>query len=253
MIVQSVDRVFDIVELLSHNTDGLSLTAISHELDLPTSTVHRLLSVLKDRNYIDKKESTNLYHLGLGFVELTSKVLNSLELTTEAKSHLYQLSHQVDQVVFLAIAQEGYVVYIDKYVPYNDYRNYCSLGTRMDMYCTALGKALLIAYSDREIQALYRDRPLKAITEKTIVEVDTLIEEIRMNRTRGYSIDDEENTPGRFCVAAPVYDYRGKIIAAISTSWLLASKEESAKEKNIALIKKTALDISLSMGYLNRS
>ncbi|MDC7218706.1 MAG: helix-turn-helix domain-containing protein [Spirochaetales bacterium] len=73
MGVQSVERVFDIVELLSRHSDGLNLTAISRELKLPTSTVYRLLTVLKDRNYIEKREDCSLYRLGVGFEEISEK------------------------------------------------------------------------------------------------------------------------------------------------------------------------------------
>ena len=80
MKVQSIDRVFDILEMLSREPEGLKLTEISQKINLPTSTVFRLLSVLRDRNYIDKNEERNIYRLGLGFIELTSMHLINLEL-----------------------------------------------------------------------------------------------------------------------------------------------------------------------------
>ena len=94
MSVQSIDRTFDILELLSHFESGLSLTEISEKIDLPKSTVHRLLKVLRDRNYIEKSESPNVYRLGLAFIELCSGLLNSLELKTEAQVYLRKLMQQ---------------------------------------------------------------------------------------------------------------------------------------------------------------
>jgi DNA-binding IclR family transcriptional regulator len=253
MKVQSIDRAFDIMEHLSREPEGLSLTMISQKLNLPTSTVFRLLSVLRDRNYIDKNDTTNVYKLGLGFLELTSMYLGSLELKTEAKPYLRRLSQQTGQVVFMGIEQQNELVYIDKYDQFNERNNYCFIGQRHQLYCTALGKSLLIGHSNEDIRMLYEHTGLAPYTEKTITDIDELIKQIEQNRERGYSIDDEENVMGIYCVASPVYDYRGVIIAAVSTSWHLDSKEVHDRERNIALVKETAFEISTHMGYINRS
>lgn len=253
MKVQSIDRAFDILEHLSRNPEGLSLTTISNKLDLPTSTVFRLLSVLKDRNYISKNKATNLYRLGLGCIELTSMFLGSLELKTEAQPYLRRLSLQLGQVVFMGIESDNELVYIDKYEQFNDRDNYCFIGQRHQLYCTSLGKSLLIGYSNDEIRNLYKKTGLKSYTEKTITDIEELIRQIDQNRINQYSIDDEENLMGTYCVAAPVYDYRGKIISSISTSWSLKAYGLTNFERNVALVKETANEISTHMGYINKS
>jgi len=250
MKVQSIDRVFDILEMLSREPEGLKLTEISQKINLPTSTVFRLLSVLRDRNYIDKNEERNIYRLGLGFIELTSMHLMNLELKTESQPFLRRLSKTTGQVVFMGIIQDGLLVYIDKYEIENDPHKYCIIGQRHQLYCTALGKSLLIDYSDEEIRKLYYKKPFEVFTPKTITDVETLIEDIHLNHARGYSFDDEENKGGVICVAAPIYDYRGKIIAAISTSW--DSQQRNLLEKNVELVKQTAMDISIGMGMNKR-
>jgi DNA-binding IclR family transcriptional regulator len=251
MKVQSIDRVFDILEQLSREPEGMKLTEISQKLDLPTSTVYRLLSVLSDRNYAEKNDENNRYRLGLGLVELTSSFLSSLELKTEARPLLKQLSKVTEQVVFMGIEQEGEVVYIDRFERFNNHRSYCIIGSRMPMYCTALGKTLLMAFKDTEIRNLYAVKEMAPITEHTITDVDELISAIRINRSRGYSEDNEENTFGRYCVAAPVYDYRRNLIAAISTSWEINSAEDSNKDRCIELVLKTAREISVRMGWID--
>lgn len=249
MKVQSIDRVFDILELLSTEHEGLSLTLISQKVDLPTSTVYRLLSVLRDRNYIEKNDATNVYRLGLGFVELTSLYLNNVELKTEAHPYLRRLSTLTGQVVFMGIEQDGELVYIDKYEQFNEIRKYCFIGQRRPLYCTALGKSLLSGFEDDGIRQLYRDKELKAMTPNTITDVEALIREVRRTRERGYAIDNEEIEEGLYCVSAPVYDYRGTVIAAISTSWDLVKHGSSDREKNIDLVKEKALEISIRMGF----
>ena len=249
MKVQSIDRVFDILELLSSEHEGLSLTAISERLDLPVSTVFRLLSVLRTRNYVEKNDSTNVYRLGLGFVELTSLYLSNIELKTEAQPYLRHLSRSTGQVVFMGIEQDGELVYIDKYEEFNEIRDYCFIGQRRPLHCTALGKSLLSGLTDEEIRELYKDRKLEAMTPNTITDVEELIEETHRIAKRGYSIDDEEIEKDMWCVAAPVRDYRGLIIAALSTSWDRHGHADADMDRNIELVKQNALNISIRMGY----
>ena len=249
MKVQSIDRTFDILELLAFHDNGMNLTEIGKHLDLPRSTVFRLLAVLRDRNYIEKNDSSSVYRLGLGFIGLCSGLLNSLELKTEAQVHLRRLSSLTNQVVFLAIEQEGEVAYIDKVERHREIRSYCFIGQRVPMYCSALGKSLLMAYSEEGIREYAARTPMEKKTENTITDADSLIKELEDSRKRGYSVDNEEIDLGMKCVAAPIYDYRNTIIAAVSTSWDLAGSEEDVTERNIALVKETAHEISLRMGF----
>ncbi len=252
MKVQSIDRAFDIMEHLSREPEGLSLTEISQKLELPTSTVYRLLSVLRDRNYIDKNDSTSVYRLGLGFLELTSMYLGSLELKTEAQPYLRNLSKMTGQVVFLGIEQDNELVFIDRYEQYNEMRKYCFIGQRHQLYCTALGKSLLIGHTNENIRKIYEKKGLKPYTENTITDIDELIRQIDLNRERKYSIDNQENEVGTYGIAAPVYDYRGIIIAAVSSPWSLDSQVLPDRERIIELVKQTAAEISKRLGYIKR-
>jgi len=148
MKVQSVDRTFDILELLSKEKNGLSLTEISKNLDL---------SVLKKRGYIEQIKNRGIYKMGMEFVELCSNLLNNLELKTEADPFLRKLSMLTNQTVFLAIYQDNSVVYIDKVEQYNSLRKYSIIGQRRPLHCTALGKSLLAGFSEFEIRQLYED------------------------------------------------------------------------------------------------
>ena len=253
MSVQSIDRTFDILELLSRFERGLSLTEISEKIDLPKSTVHRLLKVLRDRNYIEKSDSPNVYHLGLGFIELCSSLLNSLELKTEAQVYLRKLMQQTGQVVFLAIRQEDEIIYIDKKEKHTGIRDYCFIGQRRPLYCTALGKALLTGCSDDEIREIVDPAGMTGFTGNTITNVDSLIRDVHISRERGYSIDNEEVEPGMKCVSAPILDYRNTVIAAVSTSWDLSSSKDDFTEHNAGLIMETARSISLRMGYREKT
>lgn len=253
MSVQSIDRTFDILELMARQDRGMTLTEIAEQIDLPKSTVHRLLAVLRERNYIEKNDSSSIYRLGLEFIELCSGLLNSLELKTEAQPDLRRLSLQTGQVVFLAIEQEGELVYIDKIDKFNEIRSYCFIGQRRPLYCTALGKALLTGRSNEEIRELIDEEQMTPYTEHTLTSLSALIEDVAQSRSRGYAIDNEEVELGMRCVAAAIKDYRNMVIAAVSTSWDLEQYEEDMTNRNARFVQEAARAISLRMGYRTKS
>ena len=251
MKVQSLDRAFDILELLSREQHGLNLTEIGNRLDLHKSTVYRLLQALKQRGYIEKS-SQGSYRLGMEFIELSSLYLNNLELKTEAQPILRELSSLSGNTAFLATVQEDEVVYIDKMETFNSLRKYSIIGQRAPLYCTALGKSILTGKTDEQIRGLYGDRELKIFTEKTIRSVDALIEDVEKTRRRGWSLDDEEYEQGLRCIGAPIRDYRNAVIAAVSTSGYATVITSKRVEEIAAYVVKAARDISQRMGYRNQ-
>jgi len=246
--VQSIERAFDILELLSHESRGLALTKIGASLDLHKSTVHRLLSVLKNRGYIEQVQESGRYRLGPGFVELASLFLNSIELKTEAEPHLRQLSQITGQTAFLATLQGSEVVYLDKVEQYNSLRKYSIIGQRRPVYCTALGKALVMHRSRAELEQILRGAPFRRHTPHTHPNVASLLRDLKACRVRGWTTDTEEYEPDVRCLAAPIHDYRGSVVAAVSTAW--NTRSTSVSFKHIAPpVVEAARQISARLGF----
>jgi IclR family transcriptional regulator, KDG regulon repressor len=252
MSVQSIDRTFDIIELLSRESRSIPMTEIGRRLDLHKSTVHRLLTTLRNRGYVEKEEDTGNYKLGLGFIELASLYLNSLELKTEAIPFLNQLTKQTGQTTFLATMDGAEIVYMDKVETYTSLRRYTIIGKRLPMHATSLGKAMLSGLENNEIEALYPERKLNLVTKKTIPTFDVLMKEIKQIRGRGWSIDDEENEKGTRCIGAPIFDYRDRVIAAISLAWDINVHPELTWNDYSKQVVKCAADISIKMGCTQR-
>jgi IclR family KDG regulon transcriptional repressor len=217
--VQSIERVFDILELLSHEPKGMNLTKVGTSLSLHKSTVYRLLMVLKKRGYIEKEEDSGRYRLGPGFVELASLLLNSVELKTEAEPHLRQLSQVTGQTVFLATLQDNEVVYLDKVESFNSLRKYSIIGQRRPLFCTSLGKAMIMNLPADELNELIKDTVFEKYTANTHKDMQALLKDLDVCRKRGWAADDEEFEPNVRCLGAPVYDYRGTVVAAVSAVW----------------------------------
>ncbi len=246
--VQSIERVFDILELLSHESRGVALTQIGSRLDLHKSTVHRLLSVLKKRGYIEQLPESGRYRLGLGFVELASLFLNNIELKTEAEPHLRQLSQATGQTAFLATLHGSEVVYLDKVEQYNSLRKYSIIGQRRPVYCTALGKALVMNRSRAELEQMLGTAPFRTYTPHGHANLASLLKDLKSSRTRGWTTDNEEYEPNVHCVSAPIHDYRGAVVAAVSAAWNTRSTTVSFRQVAPSVVE-AARQISARLGF----
>lgn len=247
--VQSLDRALDIIELLYHEPKGLGVTEISLRLELHKSTVHRILQALAARGFVEKDETSQAYKLGFTFIEIASSRLNQLELKTEATPFLRRLVERLGQPAHLAILSGVDVVYIDKIESLASIRMYSHIGKRIPAYSSALGKSLLMDTSPVELAALARGIEYRSFAKGTRLGPEAFIEAVSQAKERGWSLDDEENEDGIRCVGAPVRDYTGKIIAAISVS---GDRRVIAPEKDgetAAYVLEAAAAISARMGY----
>lgn len=251
--LQTVDRALAILELLARHPEGLRQIDIATAMQLGKVTAHRLMSTLAQRGFVERQEQSGRYLIGLKLIEISSLRLNNLELKTEAQPWLRRLVNQVGQPVHLAIYDQGEIVYIEKVETVHSIRMYSQIGKRSPAYCTALGKILLAALPDRQVQDVLGRLDLKAYTRQTLTDPAALLDEIRLARRAGYAFDREEHEPGVFCLAVPVFDYRGQVIAALSTAGGRRDYLDDPRSEVIGWLLETAAAISRRLGYLNGS
>jgi DNA-binding IclR family transcriptional regulator len=164
-----------------------------------------------------------------------------------------ELSRTTGNTVFIAIRQQTRMVYVDSQEQFNSLRKYSIIGQQKPLYCTSLGKALLMGLSDDEIRILLAQEVFERRGPNTHMNIESLLQDIRECRRRGWALDNQEAEPAINCVAAPIYDYRGQVIASISTTWILAQHPEMVPEKIATLVMKAAANISSNMGYIGES
>lgn len=247
--VQVIDRVFDILELLALEKNGLGVSEIARRLDLNKSTVHRILGGIAERGYLEKTED-GVYSLGIQFVELASQRLSNIELSTEARAYLSELTNIVRQSSHLAVLDGSDAVYIDKMELVHNLRLYSQIGKRIPIYCSALGKSLLLDENDEVILEKLKTCSFEKLTATTLISSRAVLQEIKISRQRGWTIDDEEHDIGIRCIAAPIYDYRGKITAALSIAGPADIISPERDKENGELVKKYAFLISKRLGYI---
>ena len=248
--VQSLDRAIDILEVLATEKTGCGITLMAQKTGLHKSTVHRLLNSLLQRGYVEKEPGGDNYQLGMKILFLGSAILDRMDIRRIAKPFLEELSKHTREVVHLAILDAGETVYIDKVEGTDSsIRMYSQIGKRGPVHCTGVGKVLLSGLEDSEVEAILNEKGMPKYTENTISDMHAFKKHMEKVRLLGYALDEREHEEGIRCVAVPIYDRKGRIIAAISVSGPIMRFSEERVMDLIDVIIKVSRDISYQLGY----
>ncbi|MES1038798.1 IclR family transcriptional regulator [Peribacillus simplex] len=217
-MVKSVSRALDIITIVSLKKGGLGVTEISKQIDINKSSVYRILSTLVQYGYIEQDSETERYKLGYKFLEVSSKLLESIDLRSEARQYLQELENTTNEVIHLVVYDQGEVVYIEKLEGNETLRMHSKVGKRAPMHCTSVGKAILAYLPPNVVLNILEQKGMPMHTDKTITNKDDFLQELNQVRIKGYALDLEENEYGITCIAVPIFDHSGKVIAAVSIS-----------------------------------
>ncbi len=249
--VQSIERALTILNKLSEYPNGLQVTRLAEQVQLTKSTVHRLLATLVNMNYVVKDEETDKYKLGLQVLFLSRNLLNNNDVISVAKPYLEKLSLEVNETVHLCVENLGEIVYVDKIDSNQTVRMFSRIGSRAPMYCTAVGKVLLSGMDQERCDSILSKTEFIAKTPTTITSKEELLSEIQKIKEKGYALDNAENEASLRCIAAPIYDHNGKMIASFSISG--PNNRVTMEMVNEILINKMkhySLAISRNLGYI---
>lgn len=221
--VQSVERALRILEMLAAaGAAGESVTGIGRGLGVSKSTAYALLQTLMSRGFVtdDGTDGGRRYRLGMGLARLGDRAVSEMTIHDAAMPVLRALTDATGYTSRLAILDEGYAVVIGRVDSPGVVRFSAHLGRRELAHSSGVGKALLSSLAPDEVRAIVAATGLPRRTSHTITDIETLLEDLAIVRQRGYSLDDEEDADGVFCVGTPVYDFRGACAGAISITGL---------------------------------
>lgn len=239
-----------LLETLAHGpAEGMTLTEIANQLRMHKSTVLRFLVTLEHEGYVEQNPTTMAYRLRLKMFCLGSEALSRRELVREAQPLLDELADQTGETVHLAVLDEGEVVYVAKVMSQHAFNIYSRIGRRAPAHCTGLGKAMIAYLPEEALDRLIAERGLKRFTERTITDPEALKAHLAEIRTRGIAFDNEEHEPGVRCVAAPVRDYTGKVVAALSVTAPTVRFTDRRMQEMVAPVQEAARRLSEQMGY----
>jgi IclR family acetate operon transcriptional repressor len=215
--VQSIERAIAILKAFSSEKGELGVTELSRQLNLHKSTVSRLLASLQREGLVEEDLVTRKYRLGMALVTLGGLVLQRLDVPQTARPLMARLSATTQETVILAIKDDVEAVNVAQVPSPQMVKHIEWVGRRTPLHCTAVGKVLL-AFSPVAEQQAFMDRGLSRYTSNTIIETNTLCEELVRVRDQGYATGSEEFEIGLNEVAAPIRDHTGEVAASISVS-----------------------------------
>lgn len=247
--VQSLERAFDLLEALAAGGE-LGVTELANRTGLVPSTAHRLLHTLTKRGYVTQSPETGRYLLGYKIVEVASGLEHRRErLRAVARPHLEGIQRATGETVNLVVLEADRVVYIDQVEGSRNVRMFTTVGTSVPAHTTGSGKAIMALGPPDLPAALYGDRELERLTNRTLTTLAALEDDFKRIRRRGYALDNEEHEEGVGCVAAPVFDHTGRPCAAISVSGPTARILHEHSSSLGALLIERAGMVSEALGH----
>lgn len=214
-LVKSVIKALDLMEVLAGKGE-LSIGELNDHLGWDKSTIHRLLSTLREKGYVQQNSQNQKYRAGIKMFEIGNQVVERLGFRRQCQPYLESLAAMTKETVNLAVRDGKDIIYIDKIESSATIKVDLAVGKRLPMYCTGLGKAILAHMPEQEALNILQSETMIAHTPKTLVTPEAIQEQLALIRQKGYSLDDEEYVEGLVCVAAPIRNHRGEVMAALS-------------------------------------
>ena len=246
--VSSVMKVFGILQALGEERDH-GITELAQRVMMSKSTVYRFLQTMKALGYVTQEGESEKYSLTPKLFELGATALQNVDLIRSADVQMRELSRLTKETIHLGALEEDSIVYIHKIDSLYNLRMYSRIGRRNPLHTTAIGKVLL-AWRDRaEVNDILKEVEFKRSTANTIVTREALLEVLDQVKVQGFGEDNEEQEEGLRCIAVPVFDRFGVVIAGLSISFPTIRFSEEAKSDYVAMLHRAARTLSAEMGY----
>lgn len=217
-MLKTLARAGAVLDLFTREQPELGVTEIARRLGMPKSNAHALVHSLCKIGLL-RRTPGNRYALGWKIFVLSQRLLQSTELRTEVLPVMQALVDRFGETVHLAALQEGHVVYVEKLEGTRAVRiSVSAVGGELPPHSSGVGKVLLAYLPLEEVRTIVDRQGLPPFTRRTITTWEALERELAAVRERGYAYDVEETLPELCCVAAPVRDHTGHVIAAMSIS-----------------------------------
>lgn len=216
--VQSLERGFALLQTIAAHPDGITLSDLSRSVGLHNSTAFHLVRTMVTLGYVRQQADSKRYILGRKVFALAANARSEIDLIAMAEPVLHELSELTSESSHVAIYSGDEVLIITRASGTGAFQLRESGGGIRPGHATAVGKVLLAFLDDERRGQYLANHPLKPLTERTIVDPERLIGELETVRRSGVAYDDAEFNPEVRCVAVPVRDFTGSVVAALGVS-----------------------------------
>ena len=246
--LSSVATAIRLLKAFSEDEVEIGISALARRLGLAKSTVHRLAVTLVSEGLLEQDRENGKYQLGIALFRLGALVRRRMNVSNEARPYLYELREKINESVHLAILDETEIMYVYNLEGTHAIRMRSDIGVRKPAYCTAEGQAML-AFAPSEVVARVIAAGLAACTPKTITSAEKFIKELGVTRQRGCAIEDEESELGMVCIAAPIRDDSGDVVAAVGIAGPVTRLSKKSIAAFVPHVIATAEAVSKRLGY----
>ncbi len=245
--VQALDRALGLMEILSVD-DGLTLTDVANEANMAASTAHRLLATLQARKFVELDVESGHWRIGINAFQVGNAFLRSRKLVSIGRMIMRDLLDSCGETINIGIIDDGQVVFISQFESHEPMRAFFRPGRRGPIHASGIGKAIIATWPTDVATAFLRKQKLVQLTDMTHRSVDAVLTDLAAIKTRGWSLDDQEQALGMRCIAAPVFNEYGEAVAGLSMSGPTARITDDRLETLGQQVHTAAQKITRSMG-----
>ncbi len=249
--VPALKKSFDILDVIRSSAYGRTASELCKLLELPYSTTFYLLRTMEEYGFLSRDPDSKKFYLGAKLVSYQSSNSQSEDLRVReaASPHLVRLVDEFKVTAHTAIRQGDEAVYIDRRESTGFLRINTWIGQRIPLHCTAVGKSLLLLLDPEQIGAILKDHKMTRYTDRTILRVKDLTKHLRAYQNMGYTVDDREAELEGACVAAPILDGEGKVVAAIGLAGTVYQLPPAKLPDIGERLRESAEQISQQLGF----
>jgi IclR family KDG regulon transcriptional repressor len=250
--VKSVTKAFLIMEELDRSGE-LSVSDLSERLCMDKATVHRLLNTIKASGFVVQNPENKKYSNSLKLLAMGNRVMGRLGVKQIARPYLEELSEKTGETINLGSLVDNRIIYIDKILSSSTIRVDLGVGVTVPVYCSGMGKVILAFTPVSQLDGILDSIRFEQYTANTITDRSRLLEEFARIRKDGFAVDDEEYIEGLVCFGAPIFDFDGIPVAAVSISCPKYRYDPVKHLKlYVGLVAEAGRNISTMMGYTKK-
>ncbi|WP_435128992.1 IclR family transcriptional regulator [Actinacidiphila sp. bgisy144] len=248
---QTVERAAAVLRAFTHGRPALRVSDVASALDLNLSTTSRLLATLEAAELVRRDPVSQLYELGPAVISMAGVALNNDPVYRQSRPVTQRLAWELGLGANVAVRRGGELFYLQNVEGQLAHKSYSLLGQHNPLHATAMGKCLALGMTAKERAQLLGAGPFPSYTPRTLTTPEALEAELAAVAERGWATEVEELALGRACIAAPVRDHTGDVVAAISVSGALSAIALHDREADLGRrIIEAADSVSVGLGYL---
>ncbi len=214
--IKSVTKTLEVLDQFIDSNQEKGIHELSALTGIPVSTMQRVVNTLEAGGYLMQNPRSYKYRLGLTFYHLYKSYFHTFHWVDEARQYMQALVEKHGETVNLGCLEGKNIAFLTKIDSPHILRPSYSIGARYPAYCSSLGKCLLAYQPEETVKVILSSEEMVALTNKTITSISELLTELKKVRRLGYAVDDEESRDGLRCLAVPIKNREGIVVAALS-------------------------------------